>query len=158
MCVVRLSEANQLKAEYHINTYFLVRNYCTHNTDPDQTKDAIWAESVLFASSFRKKSPDRTSGLSKLRDIKLWIFTIKILQIGTPNIITAVTLKWNSLFTMHCHVQRKQMECSDASKRCQWNGKKCRSWSDCSMWSSLIWVFTVCPCLPVPILTIFMVW
>ena len=31
------------------------------------------------------------------------------------------------------------------SKRWRWNGKQCRSWSDCSLWSCLIWVFTVCP-------------
>ena len=30
------------------------------------------------------------------------------------------------------------------SKRCRWNGKQCRPWSDCSSRSSLIWVYTVC--------------
>ena len=42
------------------------------------------------------------------------------------------------------------------AKRCRWNGKQCRPWSDCSFWSgstwrsSLICVHTVCPDLSVP--------
>ena len=35
------------------------------------------------------------------------------------------------------------------SKRCRQNGKQFRPWSDCSSRSSLIWVYTVCPDLPV---------
>ena len=34
---------------------------------------------------------------------------------------------------------------SNESKRCRWNSKQCRPWSDCSSRSSLIWVCTVCP-------------
>ena len=30
-------------------------------------------------------------------------------------------------------------------KRCKWNGKQCRPWSDCSKRSSLVLVYTVCP-------------
>ena len=36
--------------------------------------------------------------------------------------------KWNSLI----------LQCSNVSKRCRWNGKQCRPWSDCSwgaVWS-----------------------
>ena len=38
---------------------------------------------------------------------------------------------------------------SNGSKRCRWNSKQCRLWSDCSSRSSLIWVYTVCPDLSV---------
>ena len=33
---------------------------------------------------------------------------------------------------------------SNESNRCRRIAKQCRSWSDCSCWSSLIWVYTVC--------------
>ena len=39
----------------------------------------------------------------------------------------------------------------NASKRCRQNysGKQYRPWSDCSFWSSLIWVYAVCPALSI---------
>ena len=37
----------------------------------------------------------------------------------------------------------------NATKRCRWKCKQGRPWSDCSSRSSLIWVCTVCPDLPV---------
>ena len=47
--------------------------------------------------------------------------------------------------------------CTNASKRCWWNGKQCRPWSDCFWRSSLILVWTVCRDLSVPIHRICMV-
>ena len=38
---------------------------------------------------------------------------------------------------------------SNTPKRCSRKCKQCRPWSDCSSWSSLIWVCTVCPDLSV---------
>ena len=41
-----------------------------------------------------------------------------------------------------------------ACKRCRRNGKQCTLWSDCSFWSSLIWIYIVCPDLSVQKLSI----
>ena len=43
------------------------------------------------------------------------------------------------------------LHCINASKRCWWNGKQRRPWSDCFFRSSLILVCTVCWDLSVPI-------
>ena len=47
------------------------------------------------------------------------------------------------------------LKCSNASKRCRWNGKQCRPWSDCSSRSSLIGAWNVCSDFSVPIMRIF---
>ena len=46
---------------------------------------------------------------------------------------------------------------SYASRRSRCNGIECRTWSDSSFWSSLIWVCTVCSDLLVPIFRILLV-
>ena len=52
---------------------------------------------------------------------------------------------------------RPRSDFQNASKRCWWNGKQHRSWSDCFFRSSLILVCTVCWDLSVPIHRIFTV-
>ena len=47
------------------------------------------------------------------------------------------------------------LKCSNASKRCRWNGKQCRPSSDCSSRSSLIRAWNVCSDFSVPIMRIF---
>ena len=54
-------------------------------------------------------------------------------------------------------MQQFGLQCSYSSRRCIWNGKQCRHWSDCSCRSSLNWVCTVCSDLSVAILRIFTV-
>ena len=59
--------------------------------------------------------------------------TVNILKIWTPKKSAVNILKLEQYrFT------------TNGSKRCRWNGKQCRPWSDCSR-RSLIWVYIVCP-------------
>ena len=66
-------------------------------------------------------------------------FTVKFLNIGTPE----------KLLLLFQNLNNVSLPQSNESKRCRWNGEQCRPWSDCSSRSSLIWVYTVCPGLPV---------
>ena len=60
---------------------------------------------------------------------------------------------WDS--SNNCHncpkIEKFDVTCINASKRCWWNGKQRRPWSDCFFRSSLILVCTVCWDLSVPI-------
>ena len=66
-------------------------------------------------------------------------FTVKFLNIRTPE----------KLLLLFQNLNNVSLPQRNESKRCRWNCEQCRPWSDCSSRSSLIWVYTVCPGLPV---------
>ena len=53
--------------------------------------------------------------------------TVKILKFGTPQTIAIIVLK----------IEKFDVTCVNASKRCWWNGKQRRPWSNC--FSEAVW-------------------
>ena len=88
-------------------------------------------------------------------------------EASTGLLVNAFNYHWNSKYfktkfitvlkTEHSSFFNAVYTYINASQRCRLNSKHCRSRSDCSMRSSLIWVCTVCSVLPVLILRTFMV-
>ena len=92
----------------------------------------------MSLSGYEKKKQIKTPCYSWIMSARL--ATVKILKIGTPEIITIIVLQLERI-----------LQCNIVFKRCRQNNKQRRPWSDCSMRSSLIWVCTVCSDLSVPI-------
>ena len=60
--------------------------------------------------------------------------TVKIEEIGTPEVFIIIVLKIEQLF----------LQFSNASKKCRWNGKECRPRSDCSFRSGSTMFAQIC--------------
>ena len=121
----------------------------------------VWSES--FLSAWRKlgslaihrahsEDSDQTGRIPRL----IWVFPGRT---ATELVLSCRGLIFNgyevyrktskNLDTKKFNYTKIWLIWSNASKQCRRNGKQYRRSSDCSSWSSLIWVYTVCSVLSV---------